>query len=581
MISAQNLPTIPKVALFFSGINFPSSSYIKLKQRKATQNNDWIELNTSEAVHSTNSPHYATEMRIEYIFSIQQYLRVEVYRADTKTMVGTAEFTLAEACKSANLKLPLQKSPSFHTHDEAFLVVKAENSSDCQDEVLFQFTGRFVKKYFFQPKSYITLWRSMESGLNGNFQKIYQTAWNTGHTPIWPEIRVKTSHLCNNSYQTPIKLQVHKKHPMQSERVVGSIIFTLYEIFETGQRNFEIQKEVKGVKQKKPHIKLFLHKSEIIKQPYFLDYVMAGCEMALLSAVDFTKSNLEFSDPASLHYIYGDKPSQYEEALAAVSDILLCYDTDKMVPIYGFGAEIKTTGQVSHCFPLTLQEDHVEVYGVQGVVDCYRGVMPSITFSGPTLFAPLIRHTINMIKREMCESSTLKYYILMILTDGQVNDEQQTIDYIVQATYEVPLSIVIVGIGKGPWDLMHKFDADDVPLVDSKGRQMESDIVQFVEFASCGNNGVQLAREVLDEIPRQMTDFFKRKNMAPGDKWQVSKQNAPARYSFQQRAGSIDVNFAPRGQTNISLPQENSMDTVSPPNKAIYQRTMTLPNKVF
>ena len=39
-----------------------------------------------------------------------------------------------------------------------------------------------------------------------------------------------------------------------------------------------------------------------------------------------------------------------------------------------------------------------------------------------------------------------KYYILLLLTDGLINDMDNTIDQIVRAT-SLPISIIIVGVG--------------------------------------------------------------------------------------------------------------------------------------
>jgi E3 ubiquitin-protein ligase RGLG len=45
---------------------------------------------------------------------------------------------------------------------------------------------------------------------------------------------------------------------------------------------------------------------------------------------------------------------------------------------------------------------------------------------------------------------------------GQLStQEQMTVDAIVQAS-EFPLSIVLVGVGDGPWDMMKEFD-DNIP----------------------------------------------------------------------------------------------------------------------
>ena len=57
--------------------------------------------------------------------------------------------------------------------------------------------------------------------------------------------------------------------------------------------------------------------------------------------MDFTASNGNPCDPASLHYLNPCGMNQYEDALNAVGDILLNYDTDKLVPMFGFGGKIK------------------------------------------------------------------------------------------------------------------------------------------------------------------------------------------------------------------------------------------------
>jgi len=67
--------------------------------------------------------------------------------------------------------------------------------------------------------------------------------------------------------------------------------------------------------------------------------------------------------------------------------------------------------------------------------------------------------------------------ILMIITDGIINDMQKTIDEIVRGS-SLPLSIIIVGVGEADFSSMDILDADDEPLYSNKYKKyMSSDIV--------------------------------------------------------------------------------------------------------
>lgn len=54
---------------------------------------------------------------------------------------------------------------------------------------------------------------------------------------------------------------------------------------------------------------------------------MGGCQINFTVGVDFTASNLEPSNPKSLHYIDPYTPNQYTQALMAVGSICQDYDT--------------------------------------------------------------------------------------------------------------------------------------------------------------------------------------------------------------------------------------------------------------
>lgn len=123
-----------------------------------------------------------------------------------------------------------------------------------------------------------------------------------------------------------------------------------------------------------------------------------------------------------------------------------------------------------------------------------------------------------------------KYNILVILTDGAIVDIDETITQIVLAS-ELPLSIIIIGIGDAEFGAMEKLDADKEPLFSTQYRTYQSrDIAQFVPLNDYKHDLNLLAQEVLKEIPKQMVDYFKSKGIQPNppnrDLMEIHKQNA-------------------------------------------------------
>ncbi|RZC47222.1 hypothetical protein C5167_040164 [Papaver somniferum] len=223
----------------------------------------------------------------------------------------------------------------------------------------------------------------------------------------------------------------------------------------------------------------------------------AGLESSnLIVGIDFTKSN-EWSGQKSfnnkcLHSINKTSRNPYEQAISIIGRTLSAFDEDNLIPCFGFG-DVKTNDK--HVF--SFYKDKV-CNGFEEVLSRYRDLVPHVCLSGPTSFAPIIDMASTIVHQ-----SGGQYHVLLIIADGQVQKEQEreTINAIVRAS-EYPLSIVLVGVGDGPWELMKKFD-DNIPA-------RAFDNFQFVNFTEIMSKDLpetkretEFALSALMEIPSQ------------------------------------------------------------------------------
>ena len=252
-----------------------------------------------------------------------------------------------------------------------------------------------------------------------------------------------------------------------------------------------------------------------IKNYSFIDYLRGGTQISLSIAIDFTASNLSPNDPKSLHYL-GSYNNQYELAIKACGEIVAYYDYNQMFETYGFGGKFYGNQNVDHCFPLNCNYENPEIRGLNEVLIKYREALNNCQLFGPTFFHYFIEKMNNKALEQVNNKNYNQYHILMILTDGIIEDTDETINALVEASF-LPISVIIIGIGNADFSNMDILDADEEPLIDDKNRKSARDLVQFVPFNNFKDEPKKLAQQVLEEIPRQIVEYYQHQNIPPGD----------------------------------------------------------------
>ena len=222
----------------------------------------------------------------------------------------------------------------------------------------------------------------------------------------------------------------------------------------------------------------------------------AGLESSnLIIGVDFTASNewqgRKSFNGKSLHHISKSsrKLNPYQRVIRIIGKTLEPFDSDNLIPAFGFGDKETKDHSV-----FSLKDKDRPCKGLEDVLDTYNSVVQRVSLSGPTSFAPIIDKAVEIVKAEN------SYHILVVIADGQVVEAQDddTRDSIVNAS-NYPLSIVVVGVGDGPWDVMHEYD-EYLP-------RRRFDNFQFIEFRQVTDNAkypdTAFALHALMEIPDQ------------------------------------------------------------------------------
>ena len=200
--------------------------------------------------------------------------------------------------------------------------------------------------------------------------------------------------------------------------------------------------------------------------------------------ITFSRNNLHKLHPVRAGIVY----NPYQRVISIIGKTLNTFTETGKVFAYGFGDIITQDMSV---FNITRQEGS-PCRDFKEVLDKYNEIVKEVQLSGPTSFAPIIRRSMKHVR-----DSGNKFHILVIIADGQMEDEGPTVSAIIDAS-KLPLSIVLVGVGDGPWDIMEDFD-DHLP-----GRRFDN--FQFVDFHSIReerNSEAAFALAALMEIPDQ------------------------------------------------------------------------------
>lgn len=494
------------------------------------------ELGRTEVILNSLDPLWITKQRIIYFFEILQPLLFRVYDVDSKfhnvptktlrldeqQLLGEAECFLSQIVTKPgrNLTLPLRqgtehKGPVPRVQKFGDLTLQVEETIDSKTmvEMVFRCSDLPNKDLFSKSDPFLKIFKPVE---NGRFVPVCKTEVKMNDlNPQWKPLTLSIQQI--GSKDNPLMIDCYNFNNSGNHELIGRMQKSLVDLeklsISNSGENFYLPTGSSNHHNKILKGQLFVDKFSASTKHSFLDYIANGYELNFVVAIDFTASNGNPRLPDSLHYLDpSGRSNAYQRAIWSVGEVLEFYDTDKRFTAWGFGGR-PIDGPVSHCFNLNGSGSNAEVEGINGIMSAYASALRNVSLAGPTLFGKVINSAAEIAD---INAGQRKYYVLLIITDGVITDLQETKDAIVRAS-DLPLSVLIVGVGGADFKEMDILDADKgEPLESSTGRVATRDIVQFVPLRNLPSEET-VAQSLLAELPMQFLSYMKSRNIEPAD----------------------------------------------------------------
>ncbi|XP_009399965.2 protein BONZAI 3-like isoform X2 [Musa acuminata AAA Group] len=444
------------------------------------------ELGRTEVIMNSLSPAWITKFTINYQFEIVQPLVIRVYDVDTKyhnipvkmlnlneqDYLGEASCALSEIVTkpSRSMTLNLQDQRGHSGLHSGTITIHAEETvaSRVAVEMILRCSKLENKDTFSKSDPFLRISKIVESGSSIPICKT--EVINDNLNPVWKPVTLSMQQF--GSKENPLMIECFDFNSSGKHDLIGKLQTSVSDLEKLGREkngaNFYISSVARPDNRKMLKGQLFVDKFIEKTQYSFLDYISSGFELNFMVAIDFTASNGDPRLPASLHFI---DPS----------------------------------GRLN---------SYQQVSGVEGIMSAYAMALHNVALAGPTLFGPVINKAAEIASRSLSTRQN-KYFILLIITDGVITDLQETKDAIVKAS-DLPMSILIVGVGGADYKEMEILDADNGKRLESStGRIATRDIVQFVPMRDVQGSQVSVVQALLEELPGQFLSYMQSRDITP------------------------------------------------------------------
>mmetsp|Transcript_37387 Transcript_37387/g.73315 ORF Transcript_37387/g.73315 Transcript_37387/m.73315 type:complete len:1124 (+) Transcript_37387:73-3444(+) len=492
-------------------------------------------LGRTEVIKNDLSPKWSSVISLDWNFGEDFFIRVDVYDKMKKSedrFMGYCEFNFSTILRSEG-SMELKKVQD----GKGRILAHVEKFKETGDELSLQLSANNLRLIDRGAEILVFFTISKKVG-HDKTRKLWKLVYRSdcvrnNEEPIWEKMKLNLSTLCNCDLDRPLLLELLDYKKRKNNPILGRVetsvrqLLLLSAVSNKSLRlhigtcdvceilvikaslalNESVRAQSLRRKESTNYDNSIAYKRESIfpgltenlnVRSRFLEYLSAGCELSLCVSIDFSSctDNAVAGEPQSLHHINETgRLNEYEIVIHAVVSLLIRYDSDNKVPVWGFGVEFN--GETRNCFQCG---SDVEVDGVNGIIDAYRSTLKkNFALSKSKDWSSVIDNAAKFARKaqnDAVSSGGLNYTVLLILSHGIVDDLAKTINAINESK-STPLSIIIVGVGGADFGEITKLE----------------ERCTFVKFRD--HSSASLSKVALSKVPMQLEQYFMERGISP------------------------------------------------------------------
>ena len=373
-----------------------------------------------------------------------------------------------------------------------------KNNPFCNDEIILNFSLKNCQKdYYYKIKLY------NHGKTLGNFTEFETEAMLCDKDNS--EINFSKNLVCNYYFykKQTIIISINK-----GILIKPSILYMKYDRFTVLSSLMTSPNAIyeRELKEKDPQSEKFIIKLEKkAEKNRLFDYIKSGIGLSCHISLDFTKEDNRY-----LKFDNSENDIDYGNIIENLKNIISNYIPNRLFHVYAIEG-MSSYGQNSKkVFDIKMNLNNLnksckKLY--DNIIEEYHNSVNEINPDNKVYFSPII----NKVNEDIFDGNKFNYYnTLFILTKDNIdkNDIQKTYSSIIRSSY-LPVSIVIIGVGKNNFDKMKKiFSSESIFSRPKRTKEFRNNLIFVPSYYQNLNNPQKITEWCLNKIEQQALNYY-------------------------------------------------------------------------